>query len=218
MTRGRGTLLALAASAALAGCSSGGYQDPTLQTAQNALAMLRGAIMAPDQTITPDPELRSFPSPLMRVTMEKTGVAAIVGPGGENGETVTWYSADRRALSFRRGLLAGTAGFGGDLASAELPDVRGAGGSVTRSHYYLGGDEKMHRVQFNCTIARAGSQTVSVAGAPYATRRVEERCEGVGSPLSFANTYWIEADGTIRQSRQWVSPEIGTLKIEKVNG
>jgi len=214
----RAALLVSAAGVlALAGCGNSPNGNRLAGAFATAAANVAAGQRAPSRVTTPEAEQRAFPTPLLKLTREATGDEALVGAGGRNGDDVTWYSADRRAITLRDGLLAGTSGFGFDLMSADLPAVRAGGGGLRRVHYYLGGDERTRPLRFDCTVSDLGGQSIAVAGRTYATRALRETCAGDGG-LSFVNSYWVEPGGTIRRSRQWAGPELGYFGIDKVNG
>lgn len=56
-----------------------------------------------------------------------------------------------------------------------------------------------------------------MTGVAYPTRRIAETCTGEDG-IGFENLYWLQADGLIRELRQWVSPEVGYVVIEDVHG
>lgn len=214
----RAALFVSAAGAlALAGCGNSPNGNRLVGAFATAAVNVAAGQRAPSRVTTPEAEQRTFPTPLLKLTREATGDEALVGAGGLNGDAVTWYSADRRAITLRDGLLSGTSGFGFDLMSADLPAVRSGGGSgLRRVHYYLGGDERTLPMRFACAVVDLGRQSIDVAGRAYATRALRETCTGEGT--SFVNSYWVESGGTIRRSRQWAGPELGYFRIDKVNG
>ncbi|MBC7153050.1 MAG: YjbF family lipoprotein [Rhodobacteraceae bacterium] len=38
------------------------------------------------------------------------------------------------------------------------------------------------------------------------------------APGAFANDYWVENGGEVRQSRQWVGPTVGFLELQRLDG
>jgi hypothetical protein len=50
------------------------------------------------------------------------------------------------------------------------------------------------------------------SGERIAGAQVREDC--VSDDTSFRNTYWKDENGTVRRSRQWVSPIVGYAEIE----
>jgi hypothetical protein len=161
-----------------------------------------------------DAELRAFANRLIVVTGLESGVEAVFGAETENGDTIIWKSADNVTLTLRDGALVASRGYGFDLMSAEAPEVRGGQGEVVRDHYYLGGDELIHRHRYFCDLSSPGSERVVVTSVASTARVVLEDCEGEGQ--RFQNRYWIEPGGFIRKSVQWLGPENGSFQIEHV--
>jgi hypothetical protein len=150
--------------------------------------------------------------PLLRAYLASRDADALLFQVGSNGPVATWATVDARTFSLRDGLLVQTRGLGGDLMSSRLPPaaaIRRGQGSVTRLHSYLGPNDQTVLVEFACSLSDRGAERVTVAQLTYATRRVAEACAGPG--LVFENLYWIEADGTIRQSEQWIGPALGPV-------
>ncbi len=210
----------------LAGCGSTG-QGGSL-TELTALLAAQGRQVGgppPGNRITAtDAELRAIPVPLLTMEIPSRDTSAGLLQQAVNRGDVTWITPDGNTVTLRGGLVVATRGLGADLMSAEVPDIRAARGQVVRDHYRLDGDARVRRQRFFCEVADGGPAGVTVTGIAYATRLLIETCrEDVGDAgevgvETFTNRYWIEPDGLIRQSRQYVSPAVGDLVIATVNG
>ncbi|WP_145953415.1 YjbF family lipoprotein [Oceaniglobus indicus] len=209
--------LMMAAAALLAGCTGGsdsGGNDVT-DLGRAAIGSIAASRAAKTGGVTAtDAELRSFGRPLLVLTDLGTKSDAVIGIVSDRNGNVIWRSADGITLTLREGVVVATRGYGDDLMSAEVPDVRRDRGSVVRDHYYLGGNELIQRARYFCTLADAGQNRVVVTGVASSARLVVETC--AGEDAAFENRYWIEADGTIRKSVQWINPERGAFQIETV--
>lgn len=130
----------------------------------------------------------------------------------------TWVSDDGVSLTLRNGVAVATRGLGNDLMGAYLsmvyPAIINGSGRGTRIHDYLGGEDKIVRMAFQCEIATLGSAVIEIVQRKHSTRVVREECTGdVGR---FTNLYWIDAAGTIRQSRQWLSTRVGMVEFQRL--
>lgn len=161
-----------------------------------------------------DAQLRTSPTPLIKVTRANIGVAAALSPTDAKGPAIIWLSSDGRALTLFNGLLIATRGLGNDLSSAKVPGVQAGKSDVLREHYYLGGDEVMRRFAYFCDFVDGGRQSLNLLGVTFDTNLVVETCRGDDD--SFENKYWFSLQGGILKSMQWASPEIGSLVIESV--
>ncbi|KAF0676968.1 YjbF family lipoprotein [Profundibacterium mesophilum] len=210
--------------AVLAGCSnstSSSYEllGPVLATVTGAFG---GAAPAAGGFEATDEQMRAFPDPLMVVETEATGRRTGFLLQGTNRDTQTWASQDGVTLSFRQGQLVSSRGLGNDLMSVDSPDIRPGRGTVSRVRYRLGGDERVVRRRFDCTLSQSGGETLSIAGLPRSLRRVTESCVPSGAAAAdgqaFENRYWITQGGAVIRSRQFLTRELGYLTITRING
>lgn len=211
--------LALAGLLTLAACSSGSEgsgvgEAVSLIGAQ--VQALRGKDTGAQITAT-DAQLRAFPQDLLLVSVPDKKVSAGLVRRNVNRDTVTWVTPDGVTVVLRQGQVVRTSGFGNDLSSGQMDDIRKGRGGTVRDYYYLGGDETVKRVRLTCDLATRGAQRVVVAGLAHAATLIEERCTDAAG-ASIVNRYWVEAGGLIRKSVQFVSPGIGYVTVEDVHG
>jgi hypothetical protein len=206
-------ILGLAAAALLSACSSSEEIMGTQVAAQQLLAALNPAPAEP----FPEPtraQLDADGRPLLRAFIPDRDANALLFQIGANGPFQTWATVDAKTLSLNDGLLTQTRGLGGDLMSSRLPPgaaIRSARGQVTRMHTYLGPNDQTLVIEFDCVLSDQGAEQVTISGLGYATRRVAERCAGPG--IAFENLYWVQSGGKIRQSLQWVGPDVGNVAL-----
>ena len=117
-------------------------------------------------------------------------------------------------------MLVATRGFGPDLITATVPSARllaSAGDqAIKRSYVYLSGDNHEVRQDYTCTTKRIGAATLTMFERSYATTRVQEICAGPEG--SFTNDFWFQGGDNLRQSRQWISKELGHVVIQHLAG
>jgi hypothetical protein len=156
---------------------------------------------------------------LMLVRADESGaLATLPGEDASNG-VKTWLSADGFSLTTREGQIVGTRGFGGDILVADLAHAIeqlnpfSEGGSYARSYSVLDAENKIITTSMICGLEKIGEAQISILGTERETYRFTEIC--TSERISFTNLYWIDPnDGFIWQSRQWVSPSIGSLSIQ----
>jgi len=218
-----GLCLSLFAALALTGCGS----DPMMSNSQGGLPIARQlatsiAIQSqPRSDKSASPEFRkvleSAGTPFYRVVIAKMQYAGIMAPFGQNGNVVTWSSSVRQTMSVRDGVLVATRGFGNDLMSALAPDIaevsRGSG-TFHRVYYYLDGADQSQSLAVDCSFARSGNETITLLGLSYDTHRVTEVC--VNATTHIENTYWFDGSGKLRQSDQFLSPELAYMRLQRI--
>lgn len=210
-----GRWTALAAALVLSGCASDQGDYLQLGLLRQSLA---GTFGGQSADITPTRALVDEAGvPLILAEVAEHDVRATIYPVGENGPVTTWMAADKTTLALRNGQLVGSRGLAPDLMSAAVPtlaDLR-RGTAVARSHFYLGRDDQTVRRDFTCTGQIDGRETLEIIGLRFETEVISETCEG--PTARFVNRYWVQADGTVRQSRQWVGPAVGFLKLQRLD-
>lgn len=157
-------------------------------------------------------------NPLIRAQVEKGGAVAFLGKIGEGRGVLTWSSVDGISLSLRDGVVIATRGLGTDLMSAAVPTAAQLAHDAIgqRRHYYLFGGETEQLRSFDCTLRDAGMERITVVELVYDARHRVESCTG-SSGLTFENHYWFDNRAIIRQSRQWISPDVGFLELQDLN-
>jgi len=173
-----------------------------------SLPAAMGRVQQANLDTVPRDKLRAFGSPIMRATIPGLGIDVLVSPRESKGDIVTWEAADGYTFTFRGGVLIETRGLGPDLMSASVPAAgQIASGAVTRrSYFYTWENDANQRRDYSCTSATQGAETLTVYGRSHSTRHIVESCQRDGGRLT--NDYWFEG-GSIRKSKQWISPLAG---------
>lgn len=165
----------------------------------------------------PVPLELSLDGPQMLAEVPDAGVRTVLAPVGRNGDTVTWLDGGAISLAFQDGILVASRGLPGDLMSAEVTATRAAlrGGPAqdyTRFMTYL---DRAGGTQFRsmiCDMRITGPERV--AGGTVEALRHDEDCASLTARVT--NSYWLDREGTVWQSRQWIGDEAGYLVTERL--
>ncbi len=217
--------LALLAALLLAGCGS----DPDAKNLQYQFKIFSSRLKSGDRggsaIATMDPAaaqglravLQEDGQPIYLVAHPKLKYAALMAPYGQNGDVQTWASERYETISLRLGMLVASRGFGKDLMSSSGPGVEqisAAHGATVRRYFYLDGADQLVTYDFNCALAATGSESITVMGKSFTTRKVSESCTGPSG--GFVNQYWFDSDQNVRQSHQMISLGADNLILQRV--
>ena len=149
----------------------------------------------------------SLDVPILLVEIENLKSTGLFPQIAQNGNVVTFATGARQSLALENGMLRGTRALGDDLMSAELGPLRDAIGSGTdtggqRTLRFLNAASERYELSVNCRYDTG----------PVVT----ETCTQPGGAPAFTNTYEVNRDGIVVSSRQWVSPTIGYIKIQRI--
>lgn len=212
-------LLALVLTLGLAACTGGNSpadsETGALVEIREAVQGSRNASDAPQVNVT-RALLDGLTVASLEAVSETLDQTAYLVPSSRRGPVTIWRSADQAQLVIREGLVTGTRGIGNDLASSDyaqtIAALRAHGGTATRRLFLrndLGGQDTL---EMRCDIVDQGHVTLEVIGRSYLTHALRETCDAAGTAI--VNEYWVEdRSGVIRQSRQWLGPKIGHLRL-----
>jgi hypothetical protein len=206
--------MAALAAAALSGCASPGMEETRWKfVGQSLLGIAQKRPPAPNAQLTRAAVERSE-RPLMRIGLETFDASAIMVRISTNAGTETFATADGITVTMRDRVVIATRGLPPDLMAARVPtraELARGGGTTVRMLEHLDGTDQPVRMNLTCTLAAAGSETITVAERAVAARVVTERCSG--APVPVENRYWFDGRGEIRQSLQWVGTHVGFLRL-----
>ncbi|MEO0859326.1 MAG: YjbF family lipoprotein [Pseudomonadota bacterium] len=204
--------------AVLAGCGNTDQQDAGLNLVTSRLAaLISSEEEVPDAREVLTPELlASSDTPVLLAIFLKPDNGFTLIPLQVAGDVIQWRDAANAGMIRRDGILVGTRGYGFDLWSSEVEELRvalrtGGGPDVVRVNRYLNGENQIVRQQFICDVVPEGTQTLSIVGRDMATQLYREVCSGPGG--RFENQYWVRGDGRIVRSIEHVSDEIGAVDL-----
>ncbi len=197
----------------LTGCASSSGEPSGLQT---AIAVAQGN----DATVSPRfAALGTTPRPLMQIGLIDAGTAGTMVLEARNGPYEHYLSPNAASMTFNRGMLVQSYGFGESLVGAEVSEplslvLRGQSGTAERTHTYLGGDDRQSFRTFRCVIANEGTRSVQLPNRNTTAVFLRETCRN--AEFAFENIYWVERGrGEIIQSRQWAGPNLGAVSTRR---
>ncbi len=191
-----------------------------------ALIAARAGAGAPDAEAAagppPDPvkvALAATDGKVMLVVVENTTSLAVLGVAQINGEYETWETSTREALTFKHGVLVATRGLGDDLMAARADAVIALitarrEGRARRDYQFLTGKGETNNLTVECQVLLGGSERVKIGEIDVQTRSIAEIC--TNGSLEIKNLYWVDGQGRVIKSRQWVSAGIGYLAVQNL--
>jgi hypothetical protein len=181
-----------------------------------------GQLVAPQDAPSPGAlgraSFAAVPGPLVFVMLRGGEAAAPMVPFGENRGFVTWSTADKQTLTLRNGIMTATRGLGDDLMSTDATGLAaavaaGSGRNASLVTRHLDGNDGIVARRFACNVGTDGREAVTlVSGQTISASRVVADC--ADGALNIRNVFWKDEGGTVRRSRQWVSPDVGYVEIE----
>nr|WP_282569242.1 YjbF family lipoprotein [Aliiroseovarius sp. S1339] len=163
--------------------------------------------------------LSATKGPIALVVRIDTKAVLAISPVGRNGDYVTWGSVLGQGMTFKRGVLANTRGLGEDLMASRIdPAVSAITGrraaTYKREHFYLGNLGQSTNLLVDCTLTRVKSERVSLGAINSNAVVMKESCKR--GEISFDNVYWVDGQGRVLKSSQWVGQRIGSLAIQNL--
>lgn len=220
-SRGLRLVMALAGGLALlAGCTNtpggiGGVE--ILKNMQKARAA--GAAPAALDPAALSKALASTTEPVILIVTEATKTPNLSLRIGSNGDFDTYANQSRQSLTLKDGLIVATRGLGDDLLSSSTGGAEALirarkAGTVKREMRFLNAENQVIQRDFTCAIAPGPVTDVPSATGTFRATQVVERCVRPGLTLDHA--YFVNAQGQIVQSRQWVGPRNGYLLVQQL--
>jgi hypothetical protein len=187
-----------------------------IQNDDSAVKQIWTALTAPEQAasttldidtfragLTPE-VLAQIDGPILIAQVPSRDAVAVLTRAGTNSGVDTFLTPDGISISLRDGMVIATRGLGFDLMTADIAEpltaLKGFRQSAVRIHRYLDGENQPIERSFVCAYSVTG------------TRQVAETC--TSSSDAFKNNYILDKEGNITSSRQWISPQIGSVVTE----
>lgn len=220
----RSAALWLAAAALLAGCGENPADTvvSVLNTSANVLsggktetaeaANLAAEGFTPEQIAATPEEYRLF-------TINALGIAELARRLTSADGRETFVAQSGFTAAYKDGVLVATRGLvGEDIMAASAPGLLSAlaagGGTISRAIETLDSMNQIQTATFTCTITAAGTESINLGIRSVDAARLDENCQG--ETLIFDNIYWLDTDGSILASRQYVSPTVAYLRSNRL--
>ncbi len=215
--RRAGPYLALAAVAALSGCSS-----VSESSYGQVWKLMHGSISAGlgKSRVTRE-QAAAIPYASMGWRLKQDNQSIVV-LATDTGGQLLWTSAAHVVLVTRDGRLVRSVGLRHDLAGTapkgdtELTAPAEALKAPFRSTRLVDyPDMERYGVVLDCQAKTAGRQTITILGRILATTRVDESCHSPTLRWSFTDNYWLDKDdGTVWRTRLHYHPREAWIETE----
>ena len=204
--------------ALLAACSSSGEANPVIGLAARfipAVTALPGIEAPQPQTAGfSSSDIASNPDGFVLMHVAILGDPVLARRIADNGQSETWLSQSGFSASYADGILVATRGLGEDMLAASVTGIREAiragGGTGQRVRDRIDDLNQIQQDSFECTVTAGDTETINLGLRQVDTRKYAEICRG--ARLQFENAYWVDADGMIVTSLQFVTQEAGYLR------
>jgi hypothetical protein len=161
-----------------------------------------------------------LPYASMAVTMKNNVKALLVLAKVEHGE-LHWVSGDRGVLVTRNGRVTKTVGLAGNLLGTSFldndffEDGRFPSHETAKARRVIDLSPGGHYgLVLEAKLVRCNKESVQIYKRVYDTWRFEERCVVPALSWEFVNTYWLDEQGVMWKSRQYLTPDVGAIDIE----
>lgn len=193
------------------GMAKARLQKGTVETAE-------GEQTAPQATRA---QMAAIGRPVVYMTVPRFGVTQPAVELAINGRYRTYMGSDQSTVTLQSGIVTATRGLRVDLIAQQLsiaPDAIFRGSfpiTYTRTQRSLTGEGVLADFNYNCAIApKDADGTITIFGRSHRVREYTELCGN--DKRAFQNSYWVDSSGTVWQSHQSISKEVGHLVLQRV--
>lgn len=139
-------------------------------------------------------------------------------PGANIGEV--WLGVDGTTLTFKNGHLIATRGLGEDMMSSEgaFPSFHLISGSTeyVKTQSWLSEDNQITSTIYSCTASVENArEKIIIFDKTFLVQRAIETC--INGDSKIGNEYFFERNGIVRRSRQFHSPALGYIFVERLD-
>lgn len=177
-----------------------------------------GAQAAPQVTRA---QMEALGRPVVFVAIPRLGTGLPAVEVARNRAFRTYMGADQATVTLKDGIVTATRGLPVDLITQELslePPALFSGDfpkTYSRAQRHLTGAGELVTREYACAIApEPENQTLEIFGQTQRVREFTELCRN--KSRAFKNSYWVSQDGTVWQSHQSVSKEVGHVIVQRV--
>ena len=158
-------------------------------------------------------------TPVLFIELE-SGQNGTLTPYPGQGDGQTWLGADGATVTLQRGVLKASRGMGNDLMGSfsSMPPwekIRNNLYTYNRKLSYISGNNKISELVFECDIQKSKfKETIKIWDLEVLVVRYEENC--YAKHFDIRNTYFLDANNTVRKSSQYHGETVGYLIMERI--
>lgn len=174
---------------------------------------------APQAALTRD-AIAHIDKPLLRISAQTLGVKTLFALVAENGAYRTYLNNHKMSVTYKKGIITATRGFGIDLLSQGIsikpeemfvdPDTPKF---YTRTQQQLVNIKSLAELNYNCVLEKGDIETISIVEIDYQLAKFTETCRN--DNRAFSNFYWVDEEtGQIWKSAQSIGQQAGFFITE----
>ncbi len=135
-----------------------------------------------------------------------------------------YFSGSGQALTMQGALITKTNGFDANLISLKIPknssmlvlkSIDKWKKSEKRTYKFVTSGFQEQIIEVLCERSFKKKKKIKIYGIDYDLTKVVETCRN--SKLNFENIYWVDYEGFVWRSKQWVSPKRVFIDINILN-
>jgi hypothetical protein len=207
-------------------CGSGnngtaGFKDALMSTikARQEAKKTEGQPKAPSVALT-RAAIAHIDKPLMRINAQASGVNTLFALVEENGDYRTYLNNHKMSVTYKKGIITATRGFGLDLLSQGIsikleeifadPDTPKF---YTRTQQQLVNIKTKAKLNYNCILEKGDGEDITIVEITYNVTKFTELCRNENR--AFSNLYWVDEDTKqIWKSAQSIGDQAGFFITE----
>ena len=184
---------------------------------------MTGNIEKPERKLTKE-IVDSVGYPLIEIKTNNIIKRQLLLPISYRGNHINFFSGSGQSLTLTNFLISKTNGFNAYLISLETLDKKNFNSldnsensqdKYLKRYGFLNPLNDIENIDFLCKKIFSGETKVEIVESTYNVQVIKEDC--ISKKINFQNTYWIDSDGYIWKSNQWIAPgpiyaEIKVLK------
>ncbi|MDA9735028.1 YjbF family lipoprotein [SAR116 cluster bacterium] len=167
--------------------------------------------------------LKHINYPLIEVKTNGVLIQALMLPISQRDNYSYYSSGSGQTIVFNGAIISKTNGININLISVELEQQQYLSSLIypqkpllasKKIYSYLTADNKINIKEFFCKYKFGEKETINIVGIEFDLVRFIEKCKNDKS--SFTNIYWLDENGFIWKSNQWLNDEV-EAKITIIN-
>jgi hypothetical protein len=165
-------------------------------------------------------DIAHIDKPLLRISAQTIGVKTLFALVAENGDFRTYLNNNKMSVTYNKGIITATRGFGLDLLSQGIsikpeemfvdPDTPKF---YTRTQQQLVNIKTLAELNYNCVLEKGDTEDLIIVEINYQVQKFTEICRN--DKRAFSNFYWVDEDNQqIWKSAQSIGEQAGFFITE----